>query len=190
MSYRYQILRDDSLEEFVKFWAEAYNYSAGDSLYTKNIGQPLTEEGIRELFFWKNGGKLSKLKAKSVNDNFVSSISKLRTFPKDTPPDQWLNVFKAGGAIWRIFFLHIWNPKYPIFDQHVFRAMKFIQTGEGLEIPSGDPKKVEFYLEKYLPFYFELEKEMKNPNPRNLDRALWKFGQILKRIKPPVKLNS
>ena len=68
--------------------------------------------------------------------------------------------------------------------------MKFIQTGEGLEIPSGDPKKVEFYLEKYLPFYFELEKEMKNPNPRNLDRALWKFGQILKRIKPPVKLNS
>jgi hypothetical protein len=184
MSYRYQILRDTSLEEFVKFWAEAYDYPS-DSLYTKNIGQPLTEEGIHELFVWKNGGKLSRLKKKSVSDKYVSSISKLEIIPKDTLPDQWLKDFGRGGAIWNIFFLHVWNPKFPIFDQHVFRSMRFIQTGTALEIPSVNARKVEIYLKEYLPFYSQLEKELKSPQSRDLDRALWKFGQFLKWLKSP-----
>jgi hypothetical protein len=186
MSHRYQILQDTSLEEFVKFWAEAYDYPS-DSLYTKNIGQPLTKERIHELFIWKNGGKLSRLKEKSVSDYYVSSISKLETIPKDTLPDQWLKDFGKGGAIWNIFFLHIWNPKFPIFDQHVFRAMRFIETGKVLEIPSAKDKKTEFYLSEYRPFYSRLETELKSSDPRDLDRALWKFGQFLKWLKPPTE---
>ncbi len=186
MGYRYQILQNTSLEEFVRFWAEAYDYPS-DHLYTKNIGQPLTEERIRELFFWKNGGKLSRLKEKSVTDNYVSRISKLKTISKDTPPNQWLKDFRTGGAIWNIFFLHVWNLKFPIFDQHVFRSMKFIQTGKVLEIPSAATQKVEIYLKEYLPFYFQLERELKNSHPRDLDRALWKFGQFLKWLEPSAK---
>jgi hypothetical protein len=186
MSHRYQILQDTSLEEFVKFWAEAYDYPS-DHLYKENIGQPLTEESIRDLFIWKNGGKLSRLKEKSVRDHYVSSISKLGTISKDTLPDQWLKDFGTGGVIWNIFFLHIWNPKFPIFDQHVFRAMKFIQTGKVLEIPLVNAKKVEMYLKEYLSFYSQLEKELKNSQPRDLDRALWKFGQFLKWLKSPTE---
>ena len=186
MSHHYQILQDTSLEEFVKFWAEAYDYPS-DHLYTKNIGQPFTEERVHELFLWKNGGKLSRLKEKSVSDHYVSSISKLGTISKDTPPDQWLKAFGMGGAIWNIFFLHAWNPKFPISDQHVFRAMKFIQTGKVLEIPSANRRKVEIYLKEYLLFYSLLEKELKNSPSRDLDRALWKFGQFLKWLKPPIE---
>jgi hypothetical protein len=186
MSYRYQILRDTNLEEFVKFWAEVYDYES-DHLYTKNIGQPLTEERIRELFIWKNGGKLSKLKEKSVSDHYVANISKLATTSKDTLPNQWLKDFGTGGAIWNIFFLHVWNPQFPIFDQYVFRTMKFIQTGKVLEIPSANARKVEIYLKEYLPFYNQLEKELKNSQSRDLDRALWKFGQFLKWLKPPTE---
>jgi hypothetical protein len=186
MSYRYQILKDTNLEKFVKFWSEVYDYES-DHLYAKNISQPLTEERIRELFIWKNGGKLSRLKEKSVSDHYVSNISKLATTSKDILPDQWLKDFGTGGAIWNIFFLHVWNPKFPIFDQHVFRTMKFIQTGKVLEIPSANARKAEIYLKEYLPFYNQLENELKNSQPRDLDRALWKFGQFLKWLKPPTE---
>jgi hypothetical protein len=179
-----QIPQQTDLANFVKFWAEAYDY-ANEPRYTNNIGQPLTEAGILELFIWKNGGKLSRLKEKSVKDHYVSSIPMLKKTSKDVPPDQWLRDFGTGGAIWNIFFLHIWNPKFPIFDQHVYRAMKFIKTGKVAKIPSLNTRKTEIYLEQYLPFYSELEKELKNSQPRDLDRALWKFGQFLKWLEPP-----
>jgi hypothetical protein len=65
--------------------------------------------------------------------------------------------------------------------------MKFIQTGKVLEIPSVNAKKVEMYLKEYLSFYSQLEKELKNSQPRDLDRALWKFGQFLKWLKAPTE---
>jgi hypothetical protein len=180
----YQIPQKTSLEDFVKFWSNAYDY-VHESLYTENIRQPLTEERILKLFIWKNGGKLSKRKEKSVKDHYVSKISNLERISKNTTPEEWLNQFGTCGPIWNIFFLHIWNPKFPIFDQHVFRAMEFIQTGKVIEIPSDGVRKKEIYLNKYRPFYCQLEKKLKKLQPRDLDRSLWKFGQFLKWLEPP-----
>jgi hypothetical protein len=47
--------------------------------------------------------------------------------------------------------------------------------------------KKNFYLNKYRPFYNQLEAELKSSDPRDLDRALWKFGQFLKWLKPPTE---
>jgi len=55
--------------------------------------------------------------------------------------------------------------------------MSFIQLGKGEELAGmTDRKKIELYLNQYLPFY----KSIVQPNQRNTDRALLMFGQFLK----------
>jgi hypothetical protein len=107
--------------------------------------------------------------------------------PRDTPPDQWLKKFGTGGAIWNIFFLHVWDQQFPIFDQHVYRAMRFIESRQITEIPVANARKIEIYLKEYLPFYKNLEQYLETIQPRDLDRALWKFGQFLKWLEPPAE---
>jgi hypothetical protein len=61
--------------------------------------------------------------------------------------------------------------------------MRFIQTGTSEEIPPSKKQKTKIYLEDYLPFYNELNNKITQAQPRDLDRALWKFGQFLKWFK-------
>ena len=50
------------------------------------------------------------------------------------------------------FNLHIMHPdEYPIFDQNVYRAMHYMQTGTIKEIPSKDRDKQSSYINEYLP---------------------------------------
>ena len=50
---------------------------------------------------------------------------------------------RPGGAIWRIFWLHCHYPnKFPIYDQHVHRAMACIIGMKSLEIPKKNQDKV------------------------------------------------
>jgi hypothetical protein len=56
---------------FVKFWSRQYKWIVEAAIYDDNIGLELTEGRIWELFRWKNGGSLSKLKEKTVRQNFV-----------------------------------------------------------------------------------------------------------------------
>ena len=82
--------------------------------------------------------------------------------------------------IWKIFTLHILYPdKYPIFDQNVYRAMHYLQTGIIEEIPSKNIDKQAAYIKEYVPFYTELE-ELGDCKGRKLDKALFSFGQFLK----------
>ena len=63
---------------------------------------------------------------------------------------------RPGGAIWRIFWLHLQHPEqFPIYDQHVHRAMAFMLKWpeEKREIPVHNPTKVRNYLEVYRPFF-------------------------------------
>jgi hypothetical protein len=178
----FPIPQQTSLENFVKYWSGVYD-DTNEKLYTENINQPLAAEQVMQLFIWKNGGKLSKLKEISVKKNYISRIADLETLPKNTSAKEWLDRFGTGEAIWNIFFLHIWNSEIPIFDQHVYRAMRFIQTGTSEEIPPSKKQKTKIYLEDYLPFYNELNNKITEARPRDLDRALWKFGQFLKWFK-------
>ena len=169
-------------ETFVEFWSQRYQY-AHEHLYYNNIGLPPTSERVLELFIWKNGTPLSALKLQSVRQNFVQRIDEIANSPVSENASNFLARFKSGGAIWRIFWLHCWQPnKFPIYDQHVHRAMTFIKTGRKEEIPEYDPKKIESYINRYLPFYSEFQ----GLDHRNVDKALWSFGKFLGESNFPI----
>lgn len=173
-----------SLKDFVGYWKKAYDYE-NEPIYSDNIGKRLTRERVLSLFVWKNGRKLSAKKQKSVEENYVALLPEVARCTKDLPPEDFLSQFGKGGAIWDIFFLHLWQSKYPIFDQHVFRAMRFIKSGEIHELPASKSARVRLYLDEYLRFYSSLLHLCGSPSPRDIDKALWKFGQFLKWIEPP-----
>jgi hypothetical protein len=86
---------------------------------------------------------------------------------------------RPGGAIWRIFWLHLQHPKrFPIYDQHVHRAMAYMldRPNEQREIPARHKAKVDFYLREYCPFFASFD----GCEKRQVDRALWTFGRFLK----------
>jgi hypothetical protein len=161
------------VHEFVDFWAATY-FDPRESLYTDNIGKPLTPGSVLALFEWKNGGKLSADKEKSVKRHYVTRIND----PRPSNVDQFLRSFgtSKGGSIWPIFWLHCCDQEFPIYDQHVHRAMTFIQGGDSEELDSlSDAIKVNFYLQRYLPF-----RKCLGGDGRKTDRALWMFGKFLK----------
>ena len=167
-----------SPEEFVEFWASQYQYGQ-EGLYTDNIGRrPLTPPRIQDLYIWKNGGKLSGSKEQSVRRNFVARIDECQRLPTDTTAREFLDRYPTGGAIWRIFWLHCWRPaQFPIYDQHVHRAMSFIE-GHAEELAGmKDVEKIEAYLRRYLPFWRRLFRGL---DGRQVDRALWVFGKFIK----------
>jgi hypothetical protein len=173
--------------EFVQFWSLRYVY-AKEYLYNDSIDHELTEQRILDLFEWKNGIPLSKLKQASVRRNFVQRRRELLQLQPNLEPGNFLAHFPKGGAIWRIFWLHCWQPlRFPIYDQHVHRAMTFIQTGACAEIPAYDPRKVNSYIRRYLPFHATFD----GIDSRSVDKALWAFGRFLNEANfPTVALDN
>lgn len=166
------------MADFVGFWDHQYNYPL-EHLYTTNIGQPFTSVsvGIHQLFEWKNGSVLSSPKRRSVEQNYVAHIAKVNALPQATDAASFLQEFPSGGAIWRIFWLHCWQPnRFPIYDQHVHRAMISIEQQRLEELPERDTEKIQQYLTRYLPFH----RKFKGINPRSLDKALWSYGKFVK----------
>ena len=108
--------------------------------------------------------------------NFVARRSELATVPADEAPAQTLARFRNGGAIWRIFWLHCWQPeRFPIYDQHVHRAMRFLEAEVIEGIPAKDPDKIRAYVGQYLPFHARFN----CLNQRAVDKALWSFGKFI-----------
>lgn len=90
---------------------------------------------------------------------------------------RYLNHKEPGGAIWNIFYLHCLEPeKWPIFDQHTFRAMQYIKTSQIVEIGTTKKQKYTAYKDEYLPFLSNFGEK----NVRKVDKALFAFGQFLK----------
>jgi hypothetical protein len=178
----YEIPKRVQAGEFVRYWSNIYDYR-NEQLYISNITAKLTPTRLRQLYFWKNGGPLSKRKKKSVEKHYISRIPDLRKVSKKLGAKEWLEEFGHGRAIWDIFFLHIWNQTYPIFDQHVYRAMKYIRCRELHELPQKESDRIRIYLEEYLPFYKDRLRELDLPEDRELDKALWRFGKFLKPLK-------
>jgi hypothetical protein len=174
----YEIPQRVQLKEFVEYWNGIY-HDKNEQLYFSNIGKKLTPVRLRDLYRWKNGGRLSKLKKRSVEVHYISRLQKLVGVRKLGAKDR-LEEFGHGRAVWDIFFLHAWNQKFPIFDQHVYRAMKFIQKRKLCELPKNESEKIKIYLEEYLPFFQAMDAELRSPKNRKLDKALWMFGKFLK----------
>jgi hypothetical protein len=160
--------------EFVEFWSSRYS-GYDDEFYEANVGRELTEERILALFEWKNGTPLSGSKRNSVLRNFVARRDELSHAANESPSDL-LKRFGEGGVIWRIFWLHCWQPaRFPIYDQHVHRAMRFLEAGRAEEIPAKDAAKIRAYLSEYMPFHARFQ-DMPH---RAVDKALWAFGKLI-----------
>ena len=126
----------------------------------------------------ENGGKLSRIKEQSVENNYIDHIDKAQSLSCDTTAEQFLDHFPLGGAIWRIFWMHCWQPgRFPIYDQHVHRAMSYIENHQREDLASmKDEIKIRIYLDRYLPFYSQFA----GIDPRQVDRALWACGKHIK----------
>ncbi len=160
---------------FVDFWTARYSFE--DNFYNENIGKELTADRILDWFAWKNGMELSPNKRTSVKNNFVARRHELINIRARETAEAFLNRFDQGGAIWRIFWLHLWQPaRFPIYDQHVHRAMRFIQEGVKEEIPANAPEKITSYLNRYLAFHSQFDGIN---NYRDVDKALWALGKFI-----------
>ena len=195
----------EGLSSFIEYWAGIYNDS-NESLYEKNIKKDLNSENIFELYHWKYGQKpKSKSHVKTINNNYVNSLSKYKSCNPNHGKlkDRYLKHSKEGGPVWNIFFLHVlsmnenFNKKlkkyvYPIFDQHVYRAMYFIQpkdiTQSKLfrELPSLNKQDRFTAYETYRIFYQNIEHDTNlhlnkgdDKYRRKIDRALFCFGESL-----------
>src|SRR5262249_20893931 len=148
-----------------------------DDFYEANVGQELSEERVLQWFEWKNGTPLSAPKRNSVLTNFVARVGELAAIPVDEPPARTLSRFTVGGPLCGIFWLHCRQPeRFQIYDQHVHRAMRFIDAGVIEEIPQKDPDKIRAYVGEYMPFYARFE----GLSHRAVDKALWAFGKFIK----------
>ena len=178
----YTLKQEDDPATFVEFWARRYNYR-DEQIYRENIKRPLTPESARELFAWK-AMLMNSESIKAGNHPFVKTVilnlDRFQSLQLNTPEDAnnfLTNELENKGMIWKIFTLHIMYPdKYPIFDQNVYRAMHYLQTGTVKEIPSKNCDKQTSYITEYLPFY---NAHGYYPD-RKLDKALFSFGQFLK----------
>lgn len=175
--------------DFISFWSVQWtetDQQKEGQLYEPYIGRPLNSKRLLSLFEWKNQTPLSKKKRARVMA-FINQLDELRRLPKNTDANTFLKKFPHGGAIWRIFLLHCWShaagkTKYPIYDQHVHRAMTVIGENRREEIVRwNDNQKIDSYLKRYVPFF----RDFGTNEPRKLDQALMIFGRFMKNYRFP-----
>ena len=162
--------------EFIRFWSSLYKDKL-EHFYEKNIGKPLTEERVWDLYSWKNGTKnISANKRESIRSSYISELANLPSLESLDDGLCYIRKLK-GGSIWGIFWLHCVNPElFPIFDQHTYRSMAKIDRLRPDEIPSSRPQVLEAYFNTYLPF----TQRFSGVSQRDLDKALFCYGRFLK----------
>ncbi len=85
---------------------------------------------------------------------------------------------KGFGFIWGIFVLHCYYPKtYPLYDQHVYRAYKYIEEPDE-KLPIKASYNWTDYL-AYVSFFNKIVAKV-HYHPSKVDRALWAYGKYLK----------
>lgn len=173
-----------ALKEFIEFWAQFYDEGKyPDSIYKANlnINGNLQKDNIIPLLEWKNGQPLSKAK-KNIANKIIKNLQKFNDFRAVKTVSQedfkqfWelvSNIVKTG-LIWKVYLFHIARPNdYPIVDQHVLRAHRYLTTGKIAE----PPQTLETY-NTYKNFFHKITKES-GKKPREVDKALMTFGQYL-----------
>ena len=182
MSLTFHILtktQAGSLQEFISFWSRLYAYDNA-ALYDKIHYKVLSEKDIKDLYQWKNGMKLSQAKEKSLNIKILKKLNIINSLRATTEfdLDYFLKEFKEVSVVWKVFLLHIISPTmYPIYDQHIHRAYRFMnnEASDGIKASMNESVKLKFYFEEYYPFV----KESKIKDLKKMDEAFFAFGQFI-----------
>ena len=168
-----------SLQEFISFWSKLYVYDNA-VLYERIHNITLSENDLKDLYKWKNGMKLSQAKEKSLNTKIISKIEIVNNLRAASNLDleYFLKEFKQVSVVWKVFLLHILKPnRFPIYDQHVHRAYRFInnQSSDSIKASMNESVKLKFYFEEYYPFV----RESKITDLKKMDEAFFAFGQFI-----------
>ena len=182
MSLTFPILtktQSGSLQDFISFWSKLYAYDNA-VLYDKIHHKVLSEKDIKDLYQWKNGMKLSQAKEKSLNTKIIKKIDIINSLRATTEIDldYFLKEFKEVSVVWKVFLLHIISPSmYPIYDQHIHRAYRFMnnEASDGIKASMNEATKLKFYFEEYYPFV----KQSKIKDLKKMDEAFFAFGQFI-----------
>jgi hypothetical protein len=172
------VVRQGSLDEFVRFWSGLYRY-AHDDVYLRGVGGALTPERVEALFVWKNGNKpLSAAKRRTVQ-RYGASLDVLSRFGDEATASEIVPTL-GGGVVWGVFFLHCLDPdRFPLFDQHVHRASRLLRGLEPEELLRlSKSAQLERYDGEFLPVVRRLDPQRERG--RDIDRALWAFGKAMK----------
>lgn len=177
--------KTENLQDFCNVWALLYTDFERDKTHYKPAidSKIISRDLLLRYFEWKNGSKLSQLKEKSLKEKVEPKLSEINSLRNCKTSDFQLirEVFSKLSDIWLITLAHLINPEYfPVFDQHVYRAYKFLTCDE-TEIPeyNKENQRINLYLEDYLPFFKRLVASDDNINKKKLDEALWGFGKFI-----------
>lgn len=116
----------------------------------------------------------------NLSDNINSIYKDIPPVFQDNEPKVLMKIReKRGfGFIWGIFVLHCLYPKvYPLYDQHVYRAYKYI-LNPNIDLPNVAQNSWSEY-HKYTNFFKKLVLK-ENCSQVKVDRALWAYGKYLK----------
>ena len=182
MSLTFPILtktQSGSLQEFISFWSRLYAYDNA-ALYDKIHYKVLSEKDIKDLYQWKNGMKLSQAKEKSLNTKIIKKLNIINSLraTAEIDLDYFLKEFKEVSVVWKVFLLHIISPTmYPIYDQHIHRAYRFInnEASDGIKASMNESVKLKFYFKEYYPFV----RQSKIKDLKKMDEAFFAFGQFI-----------
>lgn len=171
---------EKEFKNFVEYWSKLYYYNLSDKYDSRINNQTFSEDDLYELYFWKNGMKLSGPKLKSFNNKILKKIKIINEYKLNEKFDtkEFFIEFKDVSFVWKIFLLHIIKPKkYPIYDQHIHRTYLYINKLKWDNITANirDKDKSTFYLDKYMPFIAK-QNRMKI---KNIDEAMFTFGKFL-----------
>lgn len=178
-----------SLREFVEFWSRAYD-PTNEHFYSDHVRKSeFSEDDVVQLFVWKNGTVLSRAKMESLTNKIISKLDVINALKRSFDENTFEQHFASLTAIWKSFLQHTIAPnRFPIYDQHVFRAYHFLTTGvitemedhlEAIPISKLELVKYAFYLNRYVPFAQQLSQDGDLPL-KKIDEALMAFGQFLK----------
>ena len=171
------IKKQTNIVQFIEFWSVFYLYNEDkESVYIDNINKRIFNgEILLSLYEWKNGSMLSQKKRKSFEKKLLAKIEIINALKGKFNLDKFKKEFNNVSLIWKIFLLHIINPVvYPIFDQHVFRAMKYIKFSKIEEIPFDEKEKEKFYFNEYINFFDKIKLGLPQDfNNKKIDEALW-----------------
>jgi hypothetical protein len=179
-----------SWDEFVAHWKAMYNYSSKNESYdTYVLNRPVAfvfeADHIRELYRWKNntGDRLAAPKAASVENKIVPHLEVIQQLYDRWDDSKFDTYFGGVSTVWQTYLMHIIQPaRFPIFDQHVYRAYTYLQTGNAEEL-KGTTKRTLALYRQYQTFFDDIQGQSRC-DPRDLDKALWAFGKFIKQYKP------
>lgn len=173
---------------FIDYWAKAYDYLAKNSDYDRFVAERddtfvFDKINLRKLFEWKNktGDKLTAKKEKTV-DRLIDNLPLINQLRKQWDDKLFHTQFGKISAVWQTYLMHIIQPtRFPIFDQHVYRAHVYLRTGRNEELNGTTKQKVNAY-QAYRTFFDEVKQASGNSS-RDLDKAFWSFGRFIRQYR-------